>query len=361
MTALAGTFNRYIFKRFVATILAVFAIVFLLIYVIDVVEVFRVYLGSGRLSVSMILLLSVMRTPVVAEQVIPFATLFGALIAFLNLSRRLELAVARASGMSVWQFTLPALAAAFVIGVFTVLAFNPISAQLKSMSDDIVFRIAEKNRPKTEEIWLRQKTDDGNAVIRAYRGATNTPKFSRMTIFSFDPTGRFIERIQAETSELVGSNWQLTNVRVQSPGIETKILDTLSVPTNLTAEQVRQSLTPPETVSFYDLPDWAGRLKAAGLDANRYLQQYKSLLARPFLLTAMILVAASASLRFSRSGASGRAILTGIASGFALYVVNKVTNDLGAIGTFSTSFSAFFPPVLAGMLGILVLLYQEDG
>ena len=157
------------------------------------------------------------------------------------------------------------------------------------------------------------------------------------------------------------NSWQLENVRIQSPGSETKVLNSQSFPTNLTAEQVRQSLTPPETISFYDLPDWASRLKAAGLDANRYVQQYKSLLARPFLLMAMILVAASVSLRFSRAGASGRAILMGIGCGFALYVVNKVTTDLGAIGTFSTGFSAFFPPVMASLFGILALLYQEDG
>ena len=53
--------------------------------------------------------LSFLRTPTVAEQALPFAVLFGSMIAFLNLSRKLELVVARAAGVSVWQILAPPL------------------------------------------------------------------------------------------------------------------------------------------------------------------------------------------------------------------------------------------------------------
>ena len=53
--------------------------------------------------------LSFLHTPTVAEQALPFAVLFGSMIAFLNLSRKLELVVARAAGVSVWQFLAPPL------------------------------------------------------------------------------------------------------------------------------------------------------------------------------------------------------------------------------------------------------------
>ncbi len=42
--------------------------------------------------------LSFLRTPTIAEQALPFAVLFGSMIAFLNLSRKLELVIARAAG-----------------------------------------------------------------------------------------------------------------------------------------------------------------------------------------------------------------------------------------------------------------------
>ena len=61
--------------------------------------------------------LSFLRTPTFAEQALPFAVLFGSMIAFLNLSRKMELIVARAAGVSVWQFLTPPVVVIVLIGV----------------------------------------------------------------------------------------------------------------------------------------------------------------------------------------------------------------------------------------------------
>ena len=47
----------------------------------------------------------------------PFAVLVGAMVCYLNLSRRLELVVARAAGVSAWQFVAPAMVIALLIGI----------------------------------------------------------------------------------------------------------------------------------------------------------------------------------------------------------------------------------------------------
>ncbi|WP_319529122.1 LptF/LptG family permease [uncultured Cohaesibacter sp.] len=66
--------------------------------------------------------------PELNERILPFATLFGSIAAFLNLSRRLELVIVRASGMSAWQFISPALFVAAGLGVFAITVYNPVSA-----------------------------------------------------------------------------------------------------------------------------------------------------------------------------------------------------------------------------------------
>jgi hypothetical protein len=48
------------------------------------------------------------------------------------LSRSSELVVLRAAGISVWQFTLPAMAVAFLLGVLFVLLYNPVAATARS-------------------------------------------------------------------------------------------------------------------------------------------------------------------------------------------------------------------------------------
>ena len=72
--------------------------------------------------------------PFITERVMPFSVLVGAMFCYLNLSRRLELVVARAAGVSAWQFISPAMVVAVLIGIALTTIYNPISANLRERS-----------------------------------------------------------------------------------------------------------------------------------------------------------------------------------------------------------------------------------
>ncbi len=74
------------------------------------------------------------RVPQVTERVMPFCVLIGAMSCYLNLSRRLELVVARSAGMSAWQFISPAVVVAFVLGILATTIYNPVAAVLEEQS-----------------------------------------------------------------------------------------------------------------------------------------------------------------------------------------------------------------------------------
>jgi lipopolysaccharide export system permease protein len=99
----------------------------------------------------------------------------------------------------------------------------------------------------------------------------------------------------------------------------------------------------------------------AGLTAAGYRLQYQKLLARPFMLAAMVLLAAAFSLRFFRFGGVQKMILGGVASGFLLYVMSKVADDLSKAELLPPIVAAWMPAVVGAMVGLLALLYLEDG
>ena len=92
---------------------------------------------------------------------------------------------------------------------------------------------------------------------------------------------------------------------------------------------MRERFSTPETVPFWELAALSSTCaEHAGLAAAGYRLQYQKLLSRPFLLAAMVLLAAAFSLRFFRFGGVQKMVLGGVASGFLLYVLSKVTDDL---------------------------------
>ena len=88
--------------------MAVFGGILLLVVLVDYVEMTRHASRVQNASALVVAQISFYRVPQVTERIIPFAILIGAMICYLTLSRRLELVVARAAGVSAWQFITPA-------------------------------------------------------------------------------------------------------------------------------------------------------------------------------------------------------------------------------------------------------------
>ncbi|TDR89241.1 LPS export ABC transporter permease LptG [Enterovirga rhinocerotis] len=356
------TLGLYISARFLRTIMLVFATVFGLVFTLDFIELLRRAGDAAGATPLVMAQLSLYRTPSIAEQVLPFAVLFGSMATLLNLSRRLELVVARAAGISAWQFLQPGLAVAVALGIVSIFAFNPISASLKEQASRIEAKIfARKAKGLGPELWIRQKSLDGQAVIRAEAAVAATNTLTGIAIFVFDPDGRFVERVEAQDGVLREGYWEFHNARVSTTFDEPQTYSTYLLATNLDPSQVRQTFTPPESVSFWKLGETIARAESAGLDASRYRLQYDVLLARPLLFVAMVFLAASVSLRFFRFGGVAKMVLGGVGAGFVLYVVTEVMRDLGGAGIVGSWAAAWLPAIMGSLLGTLALLYQEDG
>jgi hypothetical protein len=63
------------------------------------------------------------------------------MFALLTLSRKLELVVARSVGVSAWQFLQPAALVAGVIGLISILIYNPVAAELKRKATALELRL----------------------------------------------------------------------------------------------------------------------------------------------------------------------------------------------------------------------------
>jgi len=355
------TLSLYFAGRFARTVIAVFSALFLLIYVVDLVEMLRRSGDAPTATALLMAALSFLRTPTVAEQALPFAVLFGAMIAFLNLSRKLELVVARAAGVSVWQFLAPPLFVMIALGVLSVVAYNPISTWMRERAEEIENRVFGGQSDLWADVWIRQKSVDGQAIIHAWGKEADGTKLTRVEIFNFDDRGDFVERVDAGRGELHEGYWEFHDAKVVTPGFETLPASTYLLATTLSRRDVAQAFVAPETVSFWRLPALAEQTAQAGLDPTGYRLQYQELLARPLTLAAMVLIAACFSLRFFRMGGVELMISGGVTAGFVLYVATKVINDLGEAGFISTPVAGWSPGLIGCLFGVYVLLQQEDG
>lgn len=358
------TLGAYFAKRFLRAILGIFLMTAVIVFLFDFLELYRRGADRPSVTVGLLLTISALRVPNLCEQVLPFATLFGAMAGFLTLSRNLELVVVRAAGVSVWQFLLPPLAVAVALGVFATTVYNPVAATLRDLSDDYALALSARGGSAADAdkaVWFRQDSPQGESVVRAASRSDRGQKLAGVTMLHYDRAGHFVARTEAETAEFSPEGWVLMHGRRDPVDGPAETFERRVVPTSLTIDQVRDNLASPETVPFWSLPRQVDSARNAGIPAFRYQLQYHVLLARPLLLFAMVVVAALVSLRVFRFGNISALILSGVLAGFVLYVVNEISRDVGGVGLVPPPIAAWLPGVVATLMGFTVLLYQEDG
>jgi lipopolysaccharide export system permease protein len=242
-------------------------------------------------------------------------------------------------------------------------AFNPFALRMQSQAELIEKHIFGVNGKMSEDtsLWIRQKSIDGETFVKAEQASPDGTELSAVMAYVYGIPGKFEHRIKAQIGRLLPGVWQLNQAQVTAPGEESFTAGNYLLATTLSAEDVVRGMIAPDAVPLWDLPAVAAKADAAGFDGTGYRMQYHTLLARPLLFIAMILIAAAFSLRFFRFGGVEQMVLWGVGAGFVLYGGVKFVGDLGGAGLLSPAVAAWSPAVVACLLGAFALLGQEDG
>src|SRR5690606_16642374 len=136
---------------------------------------------------------------------------------------------------------------------------------------------------------------------------------------------------------------------------------TLRLPTELTARKIEESFADPETISFWHIPEYLRIMTETGFPGTRLAIHFQALLAQPFLLAAMILLAATFSLRPQRFGGTGAMITLGVSVGFFIFFMESILQAFGISQKIPVSLAAWTPAIVSLLLGTTALLHTEDG
>lgn len=363
---LARTLSSYIARQFFAWFCAVFGGMSAITFLIDYIELLR--RGASRASVSLATLLEMaaLKLPHTTQEIMPFAVLFGTMMAFWRLTRSNELVVARAAGVSVWQFLTPAVLVAMLVGVIAVTVYNPVASLMEARYENLDNRDLRQSGDEmsisSAGLWLRQNAPNGDEVIihGEKTGSTNL-LLRRVSLYFFDKSAGFTSRVEAKSAALEDGFWLIEGGSRYRPGGQPQPLPEMRLPTRLTSAKIEESLASPDTMSFWDLPGFITLLEQSGFAAQRHRLHFNVLLARPFLFCAMVLVAATFSLRMQRRGGATMMIVSGVFAGFILYFVSDIVFALGLSDKVPVLLAAWTPTGVSLIFGVSMLLHLEDG
>ncbi len=373
------TLSLYLAKRYLTNLLVLLCALLAIIYLFDTVELIRRASKHDGVPLALVLQMGLLKLPEIGQVLLPFAVLFGAMFTFWQLTRRYELIVMRASGYSVWQFLLPIVVVSVLFGIVHITVVNPIGAVFIGKFEDLerTHLSHQDNQIAVfkEGLWLRQpiliepkntaeQADtliSGYAIFHAHKIEQKDWKLRRVTLFYFTDTNEFLQRIDAKTARLEEDLWVLNDVTTHNWQNDKILSATYTLPRTLTQRDIEESFASPESMSFWNLPSYIHTLEQTGFDATGLKVHYHSLLSQPLMFCAMILLAATVSMRPPRSQGAFMVIAAGVFIGFLFFFLSTFLQALGTSHKIPVILAAWAPALIALLLGLSVMMNMEDG
>lgn len=364
------TLSFYVARRFIRMFLIVTGVFFAILFMVETIEQIRRIAGT-RFGISEAMTLAILNVPGGVYRILPLITILATVGLFLTLARTSELVVIRAAGRSALRTLVAPVITALLIGAFAVAVLNPIVASTAKRADELSarYRLGGSNVISIgrEGVWLRQGGEKGPVVIHARRANQFGTVLRGATFLVLEGQSRPIARYEAETAKLEPNAWVLSSVKewrlTEGMNAEkTAVLhDKLRLPSDLTADQIRDSFSTPSVISVWDMPGFIDSLRAAGFSARSHQVWLQIEMALPLLLATMVVVGAGLTMRHARSGKTGAMALMTVIFGFTIFFLRNFTQILGENGQVPVLVAAWTPPVAAILLGLALVLHLEDG
>ena len=356
--------SLYIGKNFAIWCAGTYGVLISLIALLETIEMLR-RTASRDVGIGLVLEMALLKLPLTTIEIASFAILLGGMLAFAHLTRTQELVIVRGSGISIWQFLVPPLVITFLAGCFLVVFLSPLSSAT-TLRFEYLENIHLKGQSSLIQVsrnglWLRQADENGQSVIHAERLNPENMVLNDAVIIRFNAEGQFVERKDAGQAALKNNHWLLSDVLTTTSDHNPVLSKEETIETNLTPLKIKESFASPKIISFWDLPEFIKSMQNAGFSAVKYRLHWYSILAKPFLLCAMVLVAAVFSIRMTRFGGITLVAISGIILGFLFHFLANVVYALGSVGNLPILLAAWAPVTIISLFGLAFLMHVEDG
>lgn len=344
----------------------------------------------GQYTFLIVALRILLQTPNHFYEIIPIATLIGAIYVFAQLASSSEFTIFRVAGLD----TRRALFTLFKIGVPLMLATYMVGELIGPWAEQMSEKVRLQALGSTVSsnfrsgVWVKDslnvgKSDKPEAAITRFINVGKLmpdQSIAQVKIYEFDSAFRLQAIRLAEQGHYNDAGfWDLkqvqeTRFKEDRPkavaGQEGSLdpvyttqqinLPTLHMPTELTPQILTVLLVQPESMSMTNLFTYVQHLHENKQDAHRYEIAFWKKLVYPLTVFVMLALALPFAYLHARAGAVGVKVFGGIMLGMSFVLVNNLFSHVGLLNAWPAYLTAFVPGMLYLGLAIIALYWVQN-
>ncbi len=355
--------NKYLINQFLKSflnIVLIFTALGLIMNLFEEINFFRQF----EINISIPIGLSFMVIPSMLVSILPFIVFLSSMLVFYKLKNNRDLISIKVLGYSNLKFLTLFSTTAFFLGIFTLLAINPVtSAILKSYVDIKGKYDIYKNHLASitaNGIWIKEKVDNSTHIIQAE--SLNNDELINVSIYKFDKNKVLFERINAKTSDISTSKWIAKNGTRYTFGEENKYekFDTLLLNSNFDREKLNSIYSNLDTISFYKLVRSEKELIQKGYAPSLLQEKKHFYLSLPFFLVLMVFLAGIFTLNDNEKKQNTYYVLLSIIACVVIFYLKNFSTALGTTERIPLIISVWSPVLILSIFCSIGVLQIND-
>lgn len=328
-------------------------------------------ISNKEVSFFQIILLDILQIPSFLGDIAICLIMLSTIITLFSLSIRSEITFMRASGISIFQITLPIAVAVFCVGIFYLLIFDPLSItankKFNHMYKTLIAGEGADLFSPSGGIWFKQSNllqDDQEIVIRAKKIYRRNLRIQNVSLWFFDSNHRFYKRIDAESATLKNQHWYVKNVVLNDQNNINKRIVDLQIPTNLKADfitkKILNNFEDVRLFSIYELPNLIDDLKSSGFSPRKFITHYNLMLTKPFIFVAASLIATFFAINNVRGKNNILFFVLGVIVSLVIYILSIMISAFASSGIIPIVLSTWVITAMLLALGLLLIFKKEN-
>jgi len=355
-----NTYKKYILGLFSKTLIEVTLVFFSLILIINLFEEIN-FLQNEDVSGYYPIFLSLLNTPAIIFDILPFIFLISTLFFFIKLIDKNELSIFKYTGITNNQILTSVVFFSLILGLLLIFGFYTFSSKLKNQyllmknkfsSDDKYLAVITENG-----LWIRDEINETISITNADK--INNKRLNNVSIVQFDKNFNLIQIIESKEVNIETKNWIIINPVITKENATEK-LEQLNFRSNFDIEKINNLFSNLSSMSLMQL----NKLKKDYFDLGYStvgIEVYENkIYSTPIYLAIMTFLSGIIMFNSKYKKSKLFNIIIGISLSVIIYYVNYFSGLLGENGRIPIILSVWLPLIILMLISLIGMVRLNE-
>ena len=355
-----NTYIKFIINLFNISFLKIFIIFFMIIWISGILEEVN-FFKSIDINFFYIIFLSLLNTPSVIFEILPFIFLLSTQVFFINLINKNELEIFKYSGLNNFEIVKIISIYTIILSLFFIVVFYNMSSILKNSY--LLFKNQYSNDNKylavinANGLWIKDEINNGINIINANKVTDNF--LLNVNITQFDKEFNILRILNSEKVDISTFKWKVLKPIILENNIEDN-KNELILESNFDLKKINSLFSNLSSLSMVDLINLRKSYKSLNYSLVEIDSHLYKIISYPFYLTLITIFSAIIMFNIEYQKNSFFKITLGILLSVIIYYINYFINILGINQKIPLFLSILLPLILLTIINFISIIKLNE-